>query len=263
MDQSLIVRVLPDPDRLARVAAADIAAKLRRAIASRGAAHFVLAGGETPLSTYRCLARAPLVDSVDWRRVHFWWTDERWVAADQPSSNQGAARAALLDRVAPDPARVHAIDVTTSSAPAAAADYEQRLRRCFGAQLIFDVVLLGVGEDGHVASLFPGSSELTRGNWVVVECHAPKPPALRISLNLPALAAAHCHVLLAQGTAKASILRRLCEGGTGELPIERLLAITPPVRAYVDQAAWSPDARRATRALRPKSPGPRRRREPG
>ncbi|MFA5937710.1 MAG: 6-phosphogluconolactonase [Sinimarinibacterium sp.] len=243
MVQSLIT-VLPDPDRLAQAAAADIAAELRRAIAARGTAHCVLTGGETPLPTYCCLAQSPLAEAVAWGRVHFWWTDERWVSSDNPLSNQRAARAALLDRLAATPEQVHAVDVAAPSAEAAAADYERRLRQCFGDRPVFDVVLLGVGEDGHVASLFPGSPALACGrDWVVVERRAPKPPAVRVSLSLPALVAGRYHILLAQGAAKVAVVRRLHGPQRGSLPIDRFLSMAPQVRAYVDKAAWSPDGK--------------------
>lgn len=240
MDHPLIT-VLPDPEQLAGAAARHIAAQLRRAIARRGIAHCVLTGGRTPLPTYRFLAQSPLAVSVDWDRVHFWWTDERWLPADDAASNQRAARAELLEPLAIAHTWVHAVDVSAPTADAAAADYEHCLSRWLGNRGLFDVVVLGVGEDGHIASLFPGSSTLMppERRRVVVEHRAPKPPSVRVSLTLMALAAARSHVLLIEGKTKAGVVRQLCEPSHSDLPIQRLLALARNVRIYVDEAAFS------------------------
>lgn len=251
MAQSLSLRVFEDADRLADAAAADIAGLLRDAVSARSEAHWLLAGGTTPVRTYVQIARAALEGGVDWARVHFWWTDERWVSAANPLSNQGMAHDALLGHLPVPAGHIHAIDVAAPSPEAAAATYEAELRRAFQDCLRFDVALLGVGEDGHVASLFPQSRALEETAWVVVERDAPKPPPIRISLGPAALAAARCHMVVVQGGAKAGILRRALFHGE-DLPIARVLAGARDARWLVDAAAWPmPPAARSAGAREP------------
>lgn len=237
MAQSLSLRVFDDADSLARAAAESIADLLHDAVRTRGEAHWLLAGGTTPVRTYGHIARSALKGTVDWGRVHFWWGDERWVRAGNPLSNQGMAHDALLTHLPVATGHIHAFDVAAPSPEAATAAYEGELRRVFQIRPLFDVALLGVGEDGHVASLFPGSRCLDEARWVVVERRAPKQPETRVSLGVTTLAAARCHVVLAQGRAKAEVLRRVLQGGE-DLPITRVLAGGRDIRWFVDTAAW-------------------------
>src|SRR5262249_2881531 len=148
-----------------------------------------LAGGETPRRTYEALSvlREP---SIAWDRVHVFWGDERCVPPEDPESNFATARGALLDRVAIPPANVHRLRAEIAPPTAAADECERALRTFFvGAPWPrFDLVLLGVGEDGHTASLFPGHDALREtSRWAVAVRTDAKPPPWRITLTLPAL----------------------------------------------------------------------------
>ena len=180
-------QVLATPEDVARAAADQIAAAL-----NAGARTLVLAGGNTPKRCYELLAGA----DVRWGRVTVLFGDERCVPPDDPDSNYLMARGALLDRVSP--ASVHRIAGELGPDEAAAA-YDPIV----GALSPLDVVVLGVGEDGHMASLFPGHPELRATGWAVGVRNAPKPPPDRVSLTLPALRAARRVIVLATGAGKA------------------------------------------------------------
>lgn len=206
------LRVFPDADRLDEGAAAAVADLARRVAQAEGRFTLVLAGGGTPRPLYRRLAAAHR-DEVPWPRVHVFWGDERYVPADHPESNVRMARETLLDHV-PIPAKnVHPFPTGFSDPEEAAATYERSLRAFFeGALPRFDLVLLGLGADGHVASLFPGSRALEERARLVVPVRGPKPPPLRLTLTLPALnAAARVHFIVTGG-AKADALERAIAG---------------------------------------------------
>jgi 6-phosphogluconolactonase len=180
-------QVLATPEDVARAAADQIVAGL-----NGGARTLVLAGGNTPKRCYEMLAGA----DVKWGRVTVLFGDERCVPPDHPDSNYRMAREALLDHVAP--ATVHRMAGELGPDEAASA-YDSIV----GALNPLDVVLLGAGEDGHTASLFPGRPELQATGWVVGVRNAPKPPPDRVSLTLPALRGARHVIVLATGAGKA------------------------------------------------------------
>jgi 6-phosphogluconolactonase len=179
------------------IAAASAAAGERFAIA--------LAGGSTPQAAYALLAQGPLGERIDWRRWHVFFGDERQVPLDDPRSNYRNAREALLDRVPIPSGQIH---------PFTSADtYEGLLRAFFGERPDFDLLLLGMGDDGHTASLFPGSiALLEEERWAI------EPPDVvggmaRLTLTLPALNAARRRLFLVSGAAKADALERVRSGG--------------------------------------------------
>lgn len=157
------VAVHADADLLAQAVAARLLVKLLDAQADRGEASVVLTGGRVAAAVYRAVATLPARDAVDWSRVDVWWGDERFLPAGDPDRNETQARAALLDVVPLDPARVHPMPASDGPAgndpEAAAAAYAEELARAArpGHATLphFDVLMLGVGEDGHVASVFP------------------------------------------------------------------------------------------------------------
>ena len=189
-------QVLATPEDVAHAAADRIVAAL-----NGGARTLVLAGGNTPKRCYELLAAA----DVKWGRVTVLFGDERCVPPDHPDSNYRLARESLLDSVAP--ATVHRIAGELGPDEAAAA-YD----RIVGALAPLDVVLLGAGEDGHTASLFPGHPEVRAAGWAVGVRNAPKPPPDRVSLTLPALQGARHVIVLATGSGKADAVARARRG---------------------------------------------------
>lgn len=202
-----------DKELMARAAAARLITKIVDAQAARGAASVVLTGGRNGNGLLAALAESPARDAVDWARLDLWWGDERFLPDGDPDRNVTQARAALLDAVPVDPRRVHpmppAAGAYGTDADAAAAAYAAELASAagpedHGAVPSFDVLLLGVGPDTHIASLFPEHPGVRETARTVVGVHgAPKPPPTRVSLTLPAIRAAREVWLLAAGEDKA------------------------------------------------------------
>ncbi len=220
-----------DADLLAASVAARLVTSLVDAQAARGEASVVLTGGGIGVATLRAVRESPTVGAVDWGRVDVWWGDERFVAADSPDRNDGQARAALLDTLPLDPARVFAMgsadggsDSSEPDVDAAAAAYARLLadHAPAGARLpvpSFDVLLLGVGPDGHVASIFPGSPAVHATATAVAVRNSPKPPPARITLTFPAVQAAREVWVLAAGEGKADAVARALAGASpAEIP---------------------------------------------
>jgi 6-phosphogluconolactonase len=200
------VSIHPDSSVLMAAIAARLITKLVDIQDRHGEATVVLTGGSMGIGSLRAAAESPAAPAVDWSKVNFWWGDERFVAADDPERNAGQAQEALLSRIAADPARIHVPGSTDDFATPeeAAADYARRLAQAAAAEHAadmsddrpenpgtlprFDIVLLGVGPDAHVASLFPEQAGIREKELTVVAVHnSPKPPPLRVSLTLPAI----------------------------------------------------------------------------
>jgi 6-phosphogluconolactonase len=172
-----------------------------------------LTGGSIAEAVHRELARLSPSSEVDWSRVVVWWGDERFVAADDPERNAGQARAAFLDAVGVDPARVHEMPSTDAAADvdAAAAAYSEQVRE-HGAGA-FEVLMLGVGPDGHIASLFPSHPALDARDAIAVGVRdSPKPPPERVSLTFEALNHARAVWFLVSGDGKAEAVARAMGG---------------------------------------------------
>jgi 6-phosphogluconolactonase len=203
-------------EQMAQQAAACVRDILTDAVRRRGWATLALAGGATPRLLYHTLAQTPFATHTPWAALDVFFSDERWVAPDHPDSNVGMARAAFLARVALPAANIHVPDMTLPPAQAALA-YEQHIRRYFAARLQavrapFDLILLGIGTDGHTASLFPGQASLDETvRWVV----AATPPAevtpavARITFTLPLITQAEHVIMLAAGPAKRALVDAL------------------------------------------------------
>lgn len=180
-----------------------------------------LTGGSIAEALHRELARRAADSSLDWSRVVFWWGDERFVPADSPDRNARQAREALLDHVAVDPANVHEVPASDAVATAedAAAAYSADLRE-HGAGA-FEVLMLGIGPDGHCASLFPGHPVLGARDAIAVAVHdSPKPPPDRVTLTFETLERSRAVWFIASGEGKAeAVARALAEDGSvGETP---------------------------------------------
>lgn len=195
--------VIVDTRELPAAAARVVADLLRAAIAERGAASLALAGGTTPRAMHEVLATLP---DIDWARVSVYFGDERCVPPDHDDSNYKMARESLLTRVAMDAANVHRMPGELADRDAAARSYAALLPPAL------DVVVLGIGEDGHTASLFPGSPALAEREQLVLPVIGPKPPPERLTLTPPALQRARHLVMLAAGAGKADAVARALTG---------------------------------------------------
>jgi len=193
------------------------------AVAKRGVFHWVLAGGGTPELSYRLLGDADL----HWAAVHIWFGDERALPQGHADRNETMARKALLDVVPIPAANIHSIIFETTTDNAAAA-YTEEVK----AVDAFDLVLLGMGEDGHTASLFPNNPALSNNALAVPVHNSPKPPAERVSLSFKALNNHRQAMILATGASKADILQAINKGE--DLPV---CHINDALWVF-DQAAW-------------------------
>ena len=207
-----MIRVYPDLESLSRAAAALLVAQANLAVADRGRFSVALAGGATPRRTYELLAAPPLKDQAPWDRVHVFWGDERGVPLDDPRSNARLAKEAWLDR-GPIPAdQIHPMNCAQDPA-AAARQYEAQLREFFAGQPPrLDLVLLGLGDDGHTASLFPGTPVLEESERWAAAVFAAEQDLYRVTLTAPLINQARVVAFLVAGPSKAGVLREVLHG---------------------------------------------------
>jgi 6-phosphogluconolactonase len=228
------------PDDLAREAAARFAEAARNAIADHGRFAVALSGGSTPRKLYTLLAQPPYLFAVDWRRVHIFFADERFVPPDHPDSTLLLARETLLNHVPIPPENIFPMPTEGITPEAGAARYAETLEAFFAAPLPrFDLILLGMGPDGHTASLFPGRPDFP---GAVAAIHdSPKPPPVRLTLTLDAINRAAEIQFLVTGADKAGTLRAIFEGGEpgASLPAARVEAETGKTVWLVDREAGS------------------------
>jgi 6-phosphogluconolactonase len=237
------VQVLAGADDIGRAAAAHVGQLAAEAVPQRGRFMVAFSGGS--LLTMLCpgLLTEPLRSAIHWPAWHVFCADERCVPLSDDRSNFGALRTQLLDRVAVPVSQMH--PVNTSLAPVAAArDYQARLADVFqpteGEAPRFDLILLGLGEDGHTASLFPGHPALTETRrWVTAILDSPKSPAERVSLTLPVLNNARHVIFIAAGAGKAAALVRALSVGdsSDDVPAGRVRPSRGELTWYVDGAA--------------------------
>lgn len=221
------IAVHPDAEALTSAVAARLVTRLIDVQATGRVPHVVLTGGGVGIDLLRRLRELPAQRAVDWSQVELFWGDERFVAPDDGDRNDKQAREALLDHVDVDPARVHPMGADTGSGPSgaerAAAEYATLLGGLGSGRRVprFDVVLLGMGGEGHTLSVFPDSPAVHDEGHTVVAVHdCPKPPPTRVSLTLPVLAYADEAWVVAAGGAKADAVAGAV-GGTPEtaLPV--------------------------------------------
>jgi 6-phosphogluconolactonase len=212
-----------DEKLLAQAIAARLVTGLVDAAAARGTASVVLTGGGIGTAVLAELAAIGARDAIDWRHLDIWWGDERFVPAGDPDRNETGARSALLDHVDCDPARVHPMPGPDGpdgdDLDAAAARYASWLAAASDPGRVvpeFDVLMLGIGPEGHVASLFPGMPALYDKRPVVGVRGSPKPPPTRMSLTLPSIQAAREVWILASGEEKADAVARALSGAGPE-----------------------------------------------
>ena len=228
------VKVFSDRASLAEAAATHIVARATRAIATRGRFTLVLSGGSTPQRTYALLASDRFLSTVDWSRVHIFWGDERCVPRDHPESNYRMAHRTFL-RALPIP-NVNLHRMFGERVPGeAAARYASELDRTVGDPPRLDLVLLGMGEDGHTASLFPGTSALDVVDRHATAVYVPSFDTWRLTLTYPTINRARAVSFLVQGATKAEALARVRNGEM--LPAGRVQPASGALTWFVDTAA--------------------------
>jgi 6-phosphogluconolactonase len=244
--ESAEVRVLPDPESLHRAAAEEFLRAAREAILERGRFAVALAGGQTPRDTYELMVTCPRarIGKLPWEKMHFFFGDERCVPPDHAESNYRMVKETLLSQRRIPAANVHRIRAELEPARAA-DDYEAELRQFFGPGPgkvpRFDFVMLGLGPDGHTASLFPGTDALHETTRLVVAHHVPQIQSHRITLTLPVFNAAGEVMFVVSGQDKAEVVRAAVRGGGPEalLPAQRVQPASGRLLWLVDQAAAS------------------------
>jgi 6-phosphogluconolactonase len=206
------IRVLADLGTMSLRAAEAAVDLVSDAIRRTGRCSIALSGGSTPIPFHRLLATR-FRDRISWRHVHVFWGDERYVPHDDPQSNYGMARRTLLDHVECPDENIHPMPTHFTDADEAARDYQNTLERYWaGGTPRFDLVVLGMGPDGHTASLFPGSPATHERTRLVVAATGPAEPRLRLTLTFPALArSAHAHFLV-DGEDKRPVLSQVLAG---------------------------------------------------
>ena len=233
------VHVSETADESARQAAELVAALSERAVRDRGRFAVALSGGSTPRRLHAVLASEEYHRRISWPHWHVFWGDERAVPQEHDDSNYRMARETLLDHVALNESQVHRIR-GESNPVWAAAEYEQTIRQALDAEIpVFDLILLGMGDDGHTASLFPGSEALQEDRRLVAADWAPHLGARRITFTLPLINRAAAVAFLVEGARKANMVRRVLRSGPGEEPLPASLVqpASGELHWFLDSAA--------------------------
>jgi 6-phosphogluconolactonase len=214
VSSSVEIRTLTTPQELSEAAAEEVVRSANEAVAQRGRFTIALSGGSTPKNLYNLLVTNAR-NLLPWDRMFFFWGDERHVPPNDPDSNYRMANETMLSKIPVAAGNVFRIPAENPDAAAAAAAYEQTLRKFFQLEPAqfptFDLILLGMGPDGHTASLFPGTKALQEKTRLVVANWVQKLKTSRITLTLPVLNAARCVTFLVSGTDKAAVLRAVLE----------------------------------------------------
>jgi 6-phosphogluconolactonase len=241
------IRVFADLAALSRAAVDLVLQEARKAVASRGRFSLALSGGSTPRMLYSLLAEHPWRETMPWRLAHVFWADERCVPPVHPDSNYRLAAQAFLTRVSLPAENVHRVPAEKGP-DRAAAEYERELRAFFGSGMpAFDLILLGMGEDGHTASLFPGSIHLAVHDRLVLAVQSQAPGHDRVTLSLEALNSARNRIFLVSGASKAKVVRDVLElGPQSGLPAaqvqgERIWLLDKDAAASLSPEALPPD----------------------
>lgn len=228
-------KILPDAVTLTKAAAEHVVSTARAAIAKRGVFYLALAGGSTPKGLYEKLATSPYLEQIDWTRVHLFFGDERCVAATDDDSNFKMARIAMIDKLPIPEQNVHRMPTESGEADLVAVQYAETIERVMQGAA-FDLVLLGLGPDGHIASLFPGTLALQVTNSLTTSVYVEKFDSWRVTLTYPVINAARQVIVFIAGAAKSSVVRDIVGKKVSDLPVQKL-APNGDYYWFMDQAA--------------------------
>jgi len=211
------------------------------AVSDHDSFHIALSGGSTPKKLYQLLSKAPYTDKIDWQKVHCYFGDERFVAHDDEQSNYRMVKESMLDSIDFPAKNIHAVNTSLDCAPKSAEDYEKVMADNLpkeNDQGVFDLVLLGLGTDGHTASLFPDTEILTVTESNCASVYVEKMESWRISITFPVINRAKHILLLSENVTKADIVKSLCEWDKPEpnYPIQRVQP-QHEMRWYIDRPA--------------------------
>ena len=229
----------PDPAQAAREACARMARSIHDALKERGTATIALSGGSSPLDAYRFLAQQP----IDWNKVHVYWVDERAVPPDHERSNYGAAKKVFLDAISIPPANVHRMRGEEPDLAKAAADYEAELRDTVKAKVAgipaLDLLVLGIGDDAHTASLFPGEDTVNITDRLVADVPARDGREPRLTLTAPVLENAKSSTIIVLGKSKHDALERIwaASGDVKQTPGRVIRGFRGAITWVIDRAA--------------------------
>ena len=241
MEKGQII-IADDPDDLALRAAQMFTASARHCILDKGGFTVVLSGGSTPRPIHRLLSKEPFVSQMPWDMTHMFWVDERCVPYDHPYSNFGAARKDLIDRV--NVPKFHVHPMPTDILPQMGAiRYQEELTGFFklkrGGIPRFDLIILGIGDDGHTASLFPGKHMTTENDRLVMSVRGGNPDVDRITLTLSVINNAGEVMFIASGRRKADIVRLVLQDTQRTLPAQKVCPVNGSLTWLVDREAAS------------------------
>jgi len=249
------IEVLSDPNELARTAAQLIVDRGRDALSKSDAFTVAVSGGSTPKLLYELLANQ-FNTQIDWKQTHFFWTDERHISPEHKDSNYRMVAEAMLSRVPVPPTNVHRMLAELPDAADVANDYEVQLKSFFklssDALPRFDLILLGLGEDGHTASIFPCSEVTSVDRRLVISPWVPKLNSYRITLTLPVLNNAKRVIFLVSGEAKANILKEVLQGEASRFPAQSIEPTNGKLIWLTDRAAANKLNKAVTRHRTPR-----------
>jgi 6-phosphogluconolactonase len=249
------IKRYPNLAALGNAAAESICALAVKCVNEHGVFSVALSGGNTPMSLYESLTGPPYETRMPWSHIHIFWGDERCVPSDHPDSNFAMASRALISKVRIPPRNVHRIPGEVEPPEDAAATYEKILRGFFGSNLqgdthshassvgesfpSFDVILLGMGKDGHTASLFPGDEALEEEKRWMTAVRNPRcpPPVPRITLTLPVINRAQCILFLVSGSGKGNVLDAILDDPHSAARLYPAARVVPDGRAvwFIDE----------------------------
>ncbi|NQY27040.1 MAG: 6-phosphogluconolactonase [Piscirickettsiaceae bacterium] len=228
-------RISADAPSLIKAAAEHFVTTARAAIAKRGVFHVALAGGSTPKGLYQKLTTSPYVEQIDWSRVHLFFGDERCVLPTHEDSNFKMAREAMIDHIAIPQENVHRMPTENGVAPDVAIEYARTMKDVLQDEPL-DLVLLGIGPDGHIASLFPDSDALSVTDTMTTSLYVEKFESWRVTMTYPTINAARQVIVFIAGEAKAAIVKDITTEAVSGLPVQRL-APKNEYYWYMDAAA--------------------------